>query len=119
MVQSVGEVFNMSGMIHRSLLKIDNKDNTQISQDDEKLFKHLGGLEMKLTSIQYMPVSLIYALFWSKWNKNLGWNRGCRHLILLCDPPQLVGGPATKVTCTFVGGYQSCLAALIYPSFPS
>jgi hypothetical protein len=91
-IQSVGK-------IQRPLLKTGSRDDTKISQDDAPLFEKLGGLELKSVSIQYMMVSLIYALFWSKWKKKLGWNRGCRHLISLCDPPHLVGGPPTKVTC--------------------
>jgi hypothetical protein len=51
MVQSICEVFILSKKIHRPISTTRSRDNLEIYQDDEPLFKYLGGLELKSASI--------------------------------------------------------------------
>jgi hypothetical protein len=97
MVQSVGEVFSLSGKIQRQLSKTGSRDNTKISQEDAPLFEQLGGLELNSKHPIYDGLSDLHT-FLVEMEEKLGWNRGFQHLISFCDPPQLIGGPPTKVT---------------------
>jgi hypothetical protein len=119
MVQSVGEVFSLSGKIQRKLLKNGNKDDTKISQEDVPLFEKLGGLELNSVSIQYMTVSHIYALLWSKWKKNLRVEQRMSTLDIILRSSPTHWWDTQKSNLPSWEDINLCLASSIYPSFPS